>query len=147
MAFMKPRIFSGFFSKVAVGHVLDRAEAAAAEVVELVDAQHAGVLGGELLELDALEVGEADARVDVAAEDGGGDVHADAHGLERVERDARLLGKVVDHDLAEVADVPDLLALDVRELVDVGRLLVDEAGWRLVEERAEALHVDALVPM
>ena len=40
---------------------------------------------------------------------------------------------------------PHLLALDVRELVDVGRLLVDEAGRRLVEERAEALHVDALV--
>ena len=93
---------------VAVGHVLDGAEAAAAEIVELIDAQHAGVLGGELLELDALEVGEADARVDVAAEDGGGDVHADAHGLVRVEWDAGLLGEVVDHHLAEVADVPDL---------------------------------------
>ena len=52
--------------------------------------------------------GETDAGVDVAAEDGGGDVHADAHGLVRVERDARLLGEVVDHHLAEVADVPDL---------------------------------------
>ena len=40
---------------------------------------------------------------------------------------------------------PHLLALDVRELVDVGRLLVNEPGWRLVEKRAEALHVDALV--
>ena len=35
--------------------------------------------------------------------------------------------------------------MDVRELVDVGRLLVNEPGWRLVEKRAEALHVDALV--
>ena len=43
------------------------------------------------------------------------------------------------------AEAGDLLALDVRELVDVGRLLVDEAGRRLVEERAETLEVDALV--
>jgi len=52
--------------------------------------------------------GETDAGVDVAAEDGGGDVHANTHGLERVERNACLLCEVVDHHLTKVADVSHL---------------------------------------
>ena len=69
-----------------VGDIQDRAEAAAAELGELVDAQHLDVGAGAVLrrepfgELHHLHVFEADAGVDCAACDGAGYVHAAADG-------------------------------------------------------------------
>jgi hypothetical protein len=126
-----------------VGDVQDGAEAAAAQLGELVDTQHLHVvagatLGGKpLLELDHLHVLESDARVDGALDDGLGDVHAAAHGGVLVGRHAVVLRELIDLDLAELADVADALALEGREVGgDAAVLEVDDTGEGLVEERA-----------
>jgi len=70
-----------------VADVEDAAEAAAAELSELIDAQHLhfvarAVLAHEpLFELDHLDVFETDTGVDFASDDGSSDVHADTDGL------------------------------------------------------------------
>mmetsp|Transcript_17819 Transcript_17819/g.43617 ORF Transcript_17819/g.43617 Transcript_17819/m.43617 type:complete len:302 (+) Transcript_17819:395-1300(+) len=130
---------------VVGGDKLDGAKAAASETIELVDAKHADRLPAQLLKLDPLEVGEADTRVDLATHDGVSHVHAHAdHGVVRV-GDACLLHEVVDHDLAEVADVPDLFADKVPDPFDLHRLLENQARGGLVKDCAEARQVDAAV--
>ena len=49
------------------------------------------------------------------------------------------------HDLAEVADVSNLLADKVLDTLDFGGLLEDEACWWLVKKGAETLHVDSAI--
>ena len=64
------------------GHKLDGAEAAATEAIKLVDAEHAHRFSAQLLELDPLEIGEANARVDLATHDSVSHIHADTdHGV------------------------------------------------------------------
>ncbi len=129
--------------EVVVGNVEDGAEAAAAELGELVDAQHLHVrlgtaLAGEpLLELDHLDVLEADAGVNLAVLDGLGDVHAAADGRVVFGGQAVVRGELVNLDLAELADVADALALERAEVGRDARLLeVDDASEGLVEEAA-----------
>lgn len=133
-----------------VADVQDGAEAAAAQLGELVDAQHLHValgaaLGGEpLLELDHLHVLQADAGVDLALDDGLGHVHAAAHrGVVRGGHPV-VRGQLVDLDLAELADVSDALALEGLEVGgDAGRLEVDDTGERLVEKTANGCDREA----
>ena len=106
-----------------VGDVQDAAEAAAPQLRELVDAQHLDVVAGAalgsepLLQLDHLDVLEADARVDGAGDDALGHVHADAHGGV-VGRGHAVVGRqLVELDLAELAHVTDAFSL---ERVEVG---------------------------
>lgn len=88
-----------------VGNVQDRAEAAASELGELVDAQHLHVVAGPALlgepfsELDHLDVLEADTRVNIAADDGFGYVHAAPDGGVVVGGHAVVFGEFVDLDL------------------------------------------------
>lgn len=126
-----------------VADVQDGAEAAAAQLGQLVDAQHLHValgaaLGREpLLELDHLHVLEADAGVDLALDDGLGHVHAAADCGVVGGRHPVVGGQLVDLDLAELADVSDALALEGLEVRgDAGRLEVDDTGEGLVEETA-----------
>lgn len=99
-----------------VGDVQDAAEAAAAQLRELVDAQHLDVVAGAglgsepLLQLDHLDVLEADAGVDGAGDDALGHVHADAHGGVVGGGHAVVGGQLVELDLAEFAYVADALA-------------------------------------
>jgi hypothetical protein len=75
------------FDEGVVSDVQNRAEAAASELGELVDTKHLDFVTGTalrnepLLEFDHLDVLEADAGVDLASDDGAGDVHANADGL------------------------------------------------------------------
>lgn len=88
-----------------VGDVEDRAEAAAAEFGELVNTEHLNVIAGTVLrgeplgQLDHLHVLETDTGVDVAADDGLGDVHAAANGSVVVGSHAVVLGELIDLDL------------------------------------------------
>lgn len=127
-----------------VANVEDGAEAAAAQLGELVDAQHlhvglgAALRGEPLLELDHLDVLQADAGVDVAVDDGARHVHAAPHGRVVLGRHAVVRRQLVDLDLAELADVADALALEGAEVGgDSGRLEVDDAGERLVEQASD----------
>ena len=94
-----------------VGHKLDGTEATAAQAVQLVDTKHRHGLAGQLLELNALEVGEANARVDIPADDCVRDIHAHTHHGVLGFGDARLFHEVIDHDLPEVPNVPNFFAL------------------------------------
>lgn len=95
-----------------VGDVQDGAEAAAAELGELVDAQHLHVGLGPVLraqpffELDHLHVLQADAGVDLAFDDGFGDIHATANGGVVVGSHAVVFGELVDLDLCEGQYLP-----------------------------------------
>lgn len=146
-----------------VADVQHGAEAAAAQLGELVDAQHLDVgfgarLRGEpLFELDHLHVFEADAGVDLLVDDGFGDVHAAADGGVVRGRHAVVRGELVDldlgallaggdadrcyltaTDLAKLADIANTLALEGAEVRgDAGVLEVDDTGERLVEERTD----------
>ena len=90
-----------------VGDVQDAAEAAAAQLGEFVDAEHLHVIAGAVLggqpvgQLDHLHVLETDSGVDLAADDGLGDVHAAADGGIVVSRHAVVLGEFVDLDLGQ----------------------------------------------
>lgn len=141
-----------------VGNVQDRAEAAAAQLSELVDAQHLDVvagaaLGGQpLFELDHLDVLETNTGVNVAADDGLGDVHTAADGSVVVRGHAVVFGELIDlnlvrlvgveslvhHDhtyLAELANVSDSLSLERLEVGgDATALQVDNTSEGLVEE-------------
>lgn len=111
------RLFDGFhelgdFVRVLgdeglVADVQNGAEAAAAELGELVDAEHLHIgfgtaLRGEpFFELDHLHVLETDAGVDFAFDDGFADVHAAADGTVVVGRHSVVFGEFVDLDLRE----------------------------------------------
>jgi hypothetical protein len=92
-------------NEAVVGDVEDGAEAAAAELSELVNAEHLDVIlgaavGGQpLLELDHLDVLKTDTAVDGALDDGLGDVHAATDGGVVVGGHAVVLGELVDLDL------------------------------------------------
>lgn len=127
-----------------VGDVQDGAEAAAAQLGELVNAEHLDVvtgaaLGGEpLLKLDHLDVLKSDAGIDGALDDGLGDVHAAADGSVLVGSHAVVSGELVDLDLAELTDVADALSLERGEVGgDTAVLEVDDTGEGLVEEGAD----------
>lgn len=127
-----------------VGNVQDGAEAAAAELGELVNAEHLNIVTGTalgcepLLELDHLDVLESDTGVDGALDDGLGDVHAAAHGGVLIRSHAVVAGELVDLDLAELADVADALALERGEVGgDAAVLKVDDASEGLVQEGAD----------
>lgn len=112
-------------------------------------------MGGEPFgKFDHLYVLQADAGVDVAADDGLGDVHAAADGGVVVGGHAVVLGEFVDLDLlrvrwcmkgvwmktnlSELANVSDLLALQGAEVLgDSAVLEVDDTGEGLVEQRTD----------
>jgi hypothetical protein len=147
-----------------VADVQDRAEAAAAQLGEFVDAKHLHVglgsgLGSEpFLELHHLHILKANPRVDLAVDDGARDVHAAAYGGVVGGGHAVVRGELVDLDLvrcedqlrggmferrsraylAKLADVADAFALKSAEVGCNPRIFqVDDAGKGLVEERAD----------
>lgn len=122
-----------------ISNVQDGAETAAAQLGELINAQHLDIclgpaLGVEpLLELDHLHVFEADACVNFAADDGFGDVHAAADGGVVGGREAIVRSQLVDLDLAELADVADAFALERAEVGRDSRLFeVDDTSEWLI---------------
>jgi len=126
-----------------VGNVQDRAEAAAAQLGQLVDTEHLNVVAGTALlsqplgQLDHLHVLEADTGVDVTADDGLGHIHAAAHSGVIIGSHAVVLGELINLDLAELANVADALALQAVEVFsDAAALQVDDTGEGLVEQRA-----------
>jgi hypothetical protein len=130
--------------KPVVADVQDGAEAAAAQLGELVDAQHlhvrlgAALRGEPLLELDHLHVLQADAGIDLALDDSLGHVHAAADRGVVVGRHPVVGGQLVDLDLAEFADVADSLALEGLEVGgDPGRLEVDDTREGLIKKTAD----------
>eukprot|EP01136_Pigoraptor_vietnamica_P012308 Opistho-1_new@52095 len=128
--------------EVVVGDVEDRAEAAAAEIGEFVDAQHVGAALAELLQLNLLVVDKAHAAVDGPVADGLREVHSDADG--RVVALAHALARAdfVNYDLAKLADVTHAAALDVVKALDAALLGKDNARRRLVEERSDGRDVE-----
>lgn len=130
--------------ELVVADVQDRAEAAAAQLGQLVDAQHLHVRLGPSLFLEPffqlyhLYVLEADACVDLAALDGFGHVHPTSHcGIVRW-RHAVVRGQLVDLDLAKLADIADAFALERAEVRgDAGRLEIHHAGEGFVEQAAD----------
>jgi hypothetical protein len=87
--------------------VQDGAEAAASELGELVDTEHLNVGSGAalrlepLLKLNHLNVLETDTGVDIAVDDGLGDIHAAADGGVVGRGHAVVLGELVDLDLLQ----------------------------------------------
>lgn len=136
--------------ELVVADVQDGAEAAAAKLGKLVDAQHLDVALGAalgcqpLLKLDHLHVLQANAGVDLALDDGLGYIHPAADcGV--VRRSHPIVGgKLVDLDLAELADISNALALEGLEVGgDAGRLEIDNSSERFVEETADGRNREA----
>ena len=151
--------------EVFVADVQDGAEAAAAQLGELVDAEHLHVGFGAVLrreplfQLDHLDVFEADAGVDFLVDDGFGDVHAAADGGVVVWCHAVVGGELVDLNLmgglavirqslrtsslwklylSELADIADTLALEGAEVGgDTAVFEVDHSGEGFIEERSD----------
>lgn len=128
-----------------VANVQDAAEAAAAQLRQLVDAQHLHLFGlaaarlEPLLELHHLHVLEPDARVDGPVDDALGHVHAHAHRSVVRWRHAVVRRQLVELDLAKLAHVADALTLERREVWrDARRRQVHDAREGLVEQRADA---------
>ena len=109
--------------KLVVENVQNGGETAVSQLGQLVDPEHLHVglgmaLAGEpVFDFHHLHVFEADAGVDVAFDDGLGDVHAAAYGGVVCGRHVVVAGQLVDLDLSESGDVADTLAL---EGVEVG---------------------------
>lgn len=127
-----------------VGDVQDGAEAAAAQLGELVNAEHLDVVAGAalcgepLLKLDHLDVLESDTGIDGTLDDGLGDIHTTANGGVLVGSHAVVSGELVDLDLAELTDVADALALERGKVGgDTAVLKVDDTSEWLVEEGAD----------
>lgn len=136
--------------ELIVADVQNGAEAAAAQLGELVDAQHLDVALGTalrrepLLELDHLHVLQADAGVDLALDDSLGHVHPAADSGVVRRGHPVVGGKLVDLNLAELADISDALALEGLEVGgDAGRLEIDNSGERLVEKTANGRNREA----
>jgi hypothetical protein len=133
-----------------VADVQDAAEAAAPQLGEFVDTQHLDLLARAVLadepflEFDHLHVLKADAGVDFARDDGASHVHSDADGLIVGGRHAVVRGQFVELDLAEFADVADLLAFEGGEVgSDAGRGEVDDTGEGLIQEGSDRSHWEA----
>jgi hypothetical protein len=85
-----------------------------------------------------LDVLKADARVNLAGDDGASHVHADAYGFVVAGFHAVVRGELVELYLAELADVADLLALEGGEVGgDAGGGEVHNTGEGLVQERSD----------
>lgn len=149
-----------FGYELLVADVENRAEAAAAQLGQLIDPHHLDVglgtalRGKPLGKLNHLHVLEADAGIDFAFDDGFGDVHAAADsgivsgchavvGCKLIDLDLVRLADATCHGtrrwsyLAELAHVTDLLALQRTEVgCDAAVLQIDDAGEGLVQERA-----------
>lgn len=126
-----------------VANVENRAEAAASEFGELVNAKHLDVglvpaLGSKpLLQLNHLHVLEADTGVNLPLHNGLGDVHAAADGRVIGGSQAVVRSELIDLNLAKLADVTDTLALEGPKVGrDSGLLEVDDAGEGFVQKAA-----------
>jgi hypothetical protein len=129
-----------------VADVEDAAEAAAAELSELIDTQHldfiaVAALGHKpLLELNHLYVLESDTGVDLAGDDAACDVHANTNGRVVLRRHAVVRSQLVKLDLSELANVADLLSLERGKVgCDAGGGQVNDTSEGLVEEGADGL--------
>lgn len=129
-----------------IADIQDGAEAAAAQLGEFVDAQHLNIItrtvvvGEPFGEFDHLDVLETDAGVDVAFDDGFGDVHAAAHGGVVGGFHAVVGSQLVNLDLAEFADITDALTHEGAEVGgDAGGLEVHDTGEGLVEKGSDGL--------
>lgn len=134
-------------NELFVSNVEDGAEAAAAELGQLVDAEHldvrlvAALAGKPLLQLDHLDVLQANSGVNVAVDDGLGDVHAAANGGVVGGSEAVVRGELVDLDLAKLAYVADSLALERAEVGCDARVLeVDNTSEGLVQKTSDGEH-------
>ncbi len=111
-------------NELLVSNVQDRIEAAVAKLGELVDIQYlyiclrTALVRELLLELNHLNVLEANASVDAALYNSLGHVYAVADGCVVREQHTVVRGQLVNLDLAELADVADALAL---KRTEVGR--------------------------
>lgn len=138
----------GVLGKEAViDNVQDAAEAAAAQLGQLVDAQHLHLIAGAALaseplcELDHLDVLQADTCVNGALDDGLADIHAAADGCVVVGAHPIVRGELINLDLAKLANVADALALQGAEIgSDTARLEIDNASERLVQKRSDGCH-------
>lgn len=126
-----------------VSNVQDRAEAAASQLRELVDAQHLHIrlgttLGREpFLKLYHLDILQTNAGINLTADDGFGHVHAATNRSIVLGGHAVVRSQFVNLDLAKLADVADALALEGAKVGgDAGVLQIDHARKRLVEETA-----------
>lgn len=140
-------LFRVLRDELFVSNVEDGAEAAAAELGQLVDAEHldvrlvAALAGKPLLQLDHLDVLQANSGVNVAVDDGLGDVHAAANSGVVGGSEAVVRGELVDLDLAKLADVADSLALERAEVGCDARILeVDNTGEGFVQETSDGEH-------
>lgn len=107
--------------ELLIADVQDAAEAAAAQLGELVDAEHLNVGLGTVLvreplfQLDHLHVLEADAGVDLLVDDGFGDIHAAADGGVVIGSHAVVGGELVDLNLIRGQQVASIMGR-VKEL-------------------------------
>ncbi|KAB8343171.1 hypothetical protein FH972_022761 [Carpinus fangiana] len=119
---------------------------AAAEFSKLVNAEHLNIVLGASLslepfgQLDHLDILKPDAGVDLALDDGFGDIHATSDGSIVAWRHAIVRSELVDLDLAELADVTDAFTLESVEVRgDSAVLQVYDTREGLVEQRSNAL--------
>lgn len=126
-----------------VGNVEDGAEAAAAKLGELVDAEHLNVVTGTVLgcqplgQFNHLHILQANAGINVTADDGLGNVHAATDGSVVVRSHAIVLGELVDLNLSELSNIANFLALQGAEVFSDSAILeVHNTGERLVKKRA-----------
>lgn len=131
-------------NELLVADVQDRAEAATTQFGQLVDAQHLDVrlratLRGEpLLKLDHLHVLQPDAGVNLASDNGLGNIHSTAHSGVVRRGHAVVRCQLVDLDLAEFADVANTFSLEGAEVRrDARRLQVHDASEGLVQKATE----------
>lgn len=127
-----------------VANVQDGAEAAATQFSELIDAEHLDVcLGAALLvepflELNHLNILQANASVNFAGDDGLGNVHSTANGGIVLWSEAIVRGQFVNLDFAKLAHVANPLALEGAEVSGDARLLeVNDTGEWFVKQAAD----------
>ncbi|KAI6764615.1 hypothetical protein HG531_012502 [Fusarium graminearum] len=129
-----------------VSDVEDGAEAAATKLGKFIDAQHLDIILGTtlssepLLELNHLDILQADTGVNLAFDDGLGDIHTAAHSGVVLGGHAVVRGEFVNLDLAKLADIADALTLEGAEVGGDARVLeVDDSREGLVEKTADGL--------
>lgn len=126
-----------------VANVEDGAETAAAQFGEFINAEHLDVCLGAtllvepLLELNHLNILQANTSVNFAGDDGLGNVHSAANGSIVFRSETIVGGEFVDLDLAKLAHVADTLALEGAKVGGDARLLeIDDASEWLVKQAA-----------
>lgn len=129
-----------------IRNVQDRAEAAAAKLCELVNAQHLDIGSGAalslapLLQLNHLDILQTNASINVTTLDGISDIHADTHGGVVRLGHAKVRGKLVNLDLAKLAHVANTLAFQAAEISrDPGTFKVNYTSEGLVQQRSNRL--------